>query len=160
MTPKAPCPAEVRLRYSVTPDDTGPGLVPWDVCLPAHNRENLGLGGRRVSVSRQLSGKTLTEHRADRREVVARCSPPAASKPQTRTGSPPTAPSPTGTPRNIWADSDPDDTTYAAVIAASLCHTRTWRSQWSTPRPSPRHAAHHPGAVIRQHNQASQPTRP
>ncbi len=32
MTPKAPCPAEVRLRYGVTPEDAGPGLVP--ACVP------------------------------------------------------------------------------------------------------------------------------
>jgi len=32
MNPKAPCPAEVRLRYGVTPEDAGPGLVP--ACAP------------------------------------------------------------------------------------------------------------------------------
>jgi hypothetical protein len=36
----------------------------------AHDRHHLGLGGRRVLVSRQWTGKTLTEHRADRAEVV------------------------------------------------------------------------------------------
>ncbi len=30
----------------------------------------------------------------------------------------------------MWADSDPDDTTYVAVIAASLRQTQTWRSQY------------------------------
>jgi len=71
MNPKAPCPAEVRLRYGVTPEDAGPGLVPGMCASPAHDRENLGLGGRRVPVSRRWSGKTLTEHPAGRREVVA-----------------------------------------------------------------------------------------
>ncbi len=36
----------------------------------AHDREHLGLGGRRVLVSRQWTGKTLTDHRADRAEVI------------------------------------------------------------------------------------------
>ena len=36
----------------------------------AHSRECLGIGGRRVQVSRHWSGKTLREHRADRAEVV------------------------------------------------------------------------------------------
>ena len=36
----------------------------------AHDRHHLGLGGRRVLVSRQWTGKTLTEHKADRAEVV------------------------------------------------------------------------------------------
>ncbi|MDQ2755772.1 MAG: hypothetical protein M3Y71_04305, partial [Actinomycetota bacterium] len=59
------------LRYGVQPADAGPGLAPGRCQSPAHDRENLGLGGRRVLVSRQWSGKTLTEHRADRRAVVA-----------------------------------------------------------------------------------------
>ncbi len=70
MSPEAPCPAEVRLRYGVTPEDAGLGLVPGMCASPAHDRENLGLGGRRVAVSPRWSGNTLTEH-PDRREVVA-----------------------------------------------------------------------------------------
>ncbi|MGI8754759.1 MAG: hypothetical protein ACR2MB_02655 [Acidimicrobiales bacterium] len=69
MNPKAPCPAEVRLRYGVTPEDTGPGLVPGMCASRAHTRENLGLGGperpRQPAVVRQ------DPHPADRREVVA-----------------------------------------------------------------------------------------
>jgi hypothetical protein len=38
--------------------------------LKAHDRENLGIGGRRVLVSREWSGKTPSEHRADRATVV------------------------------------------------------------------------------------------
>ncbi len=67
---------------------------------------------------------------AGRREVVAQVLAAAGIEAQTRTGSPATAPSPTGTPRYVWADSDPDDTTYVAVIAASLRQAQTWRSQY------------------------------
>src|SRR5690606_28884621 len=35
-----------------------------------HQRATLGLGGRRVLVSRQWSGKTLADHRADNRAWV------------------------------------------------------------------------------------------
>ena len=48
----------------------GPGLVPGHCPWPAHDRDNLGLGGRRVLVSRAWTGKTLTQHRADRADVV------------------------------------------------------------------------------------------
>ena len=34
----------------------------------AHRREHLGYAGRRVLVSRKWSGKTLADHRADRRD--------------------------------------------------------------------------------------------
>lgn len=36
----------------------------------AHKREHLGYAGRRVLVSRKWSGKTLADHRADRRNWV------------------------------------------------------------------------------------------
>jgi hypothetical protein len=58
------------LRYGVTPKDPGPGLIPGRCPGRAHDRENAGLGDRRVLVSRQWSGKTLGEHAADRAAVV------------------------------------------------------------------------------------------
>ena len=58
------------LRYGVQPANAGPGLAPGRCPCPAHERENLGLGGRRVLVSRAWTGKTLADHRADRRAVV------------------------------------------------------------------------------------------
>lgn len=58
------------LRYGVQPKDAGPSLVPGHCQHKAHDREMLGLGGRRVLVSRKWSGKTLQQHRADRQAVV------------------------------------------------------------------------------------------
>lgn len=58
------------LRYGIKPLDAGPGLAPGRCGGKAHDRDHLGLGGRRVLVSRQWSGKTLSEHRADRAIVV------------------------------------------------------------------------------------------
>jgi hypothetical protein len=67
-----PCSPECTkwLRYGVQPKNAGPGLTPGMCSSKAHDRENLGLGGRRVQVSRAWSGKTLTEHKADRATVV------------------------------------------------------------------------------------------
>jgi hypothetical protein len=58
------------LRFGFQPKGAGPGMVPGHCKHKAHDRANLGLGGRRVLVSRQWSGKTLTAHKADRAAVV------------------------------------------------------------------------------------------
>ena len=58
------------LRYGVQPKDPSSGLRAGHCPSKAHDRENLGCGGRRVLVSRHWSGKTLAEHKADRATVV------------------------------------------------------------------------------------------
>ena len=55
------------LRYGVQPKNARPGLVPGACKGKAHRREHLGYAGRRVLVSRKWSGKTLADHRADRK---------------------------------------------------------------------------------------------
>ncbi len=44
-----------------------PPLIPGACKGKAHRREYLGYGGRRVLVSPKWSGKTLADHRADRK---------------------------------------------------------------------------------------------
>jgi hypothetical protein len=58
------------LLYGVQPKKARPGLKPGTCRNKVHKRDTLGIGGRRVLISRQWSGKTLTDHRADRREWV------------------------------------------------------------------------------------------
>jgi Replication initiator protein, pSAM2 len=58
------------LRYGIQPAAARAGMVPGRCKHKAHDRTNLGLGGRRVLVSRKWSGKTLAVHRADRAAVV------------------------------------------------------------------------------------------
>lgn len=58
------------LLHGITPDNPKPGMVPGQCRGKAHKRENLGYGGRRCLVSRRWSGKTLTEHRGERRAHV------------------------------------------------------------------------------------------
>ena len=55
------------LRYGVQPKNPRPGLRPGHCKGKAHRREHLGYAGRRVLVSRKWSGKTLADHRTDRR---------------------------------------------------------------------------------------------
>jgi hypothetical protein len=58
------------LLYAVQPDRAKPGLVPGRCSGKVHQRNTLGFTGRRVLVSRQWSGKTLADHRADNRAWV------------------------------------------------------------------------------------------
>jgi hypothetical protein len=55
------------LRYGVQPKNPRQGMRPGRCTGKAHRREYLGYAGRRVLVSRKWSGKTLADHRADRR---------------------------------------------------------------------------------------------
>jgi hypothetical protein len=55
------------LRYGIQPKNTRPGLAPGCCKGKAHDADHLGYGGRRVLVSRKWSGKTLADHRADRK---------------------------------------------------------------------------------------------
>jgi Replication initiator protein, pSAM2 len=55
------------LRYGIQPKNPRPHLRPGHCKGKAHRREHLGHAGRRVLVSRKWSGKTLADHRADRR---------------------------------------------------------------------------------------------
>jgi hypothetical protein len=49
----------------VQPKKAKPGLVPGRCSGKVHQRQTLGFTGRRVLISRQWSGKTLADHRAD-----------------------------------------------------------------------------------------------
>jgi len=55
------------LRYGIQPKNPRPGLRPGCCKGKAHRREYLGYAERRVLVSRKWSGKTLADHRADRK---------------------------------------------------------------------------------------------
>jgi hypothetical protein len=55
------------LRYGIQPKNARRGLVPGACKGKAHRPEHCGYAGRRVLVSRKWSGKTLADHRADRK---------------------------------------------------------------------------------------------
>jgi hypothetical protein len=58
------------LLYAVQPDGAKPGLVPGCCKGKVHQPRTLGFTGRRVLISRRWSGKTLTDHKYDRRAWV------------------------------------------------------------------------------------------
>ena len=120
------------LRYGITPDDPGPGLTPGACPSKAHDRECLGLGGRRVLVSRHWTGKTLTEHRADRAAVVHQVLAEAGiDAPETRRCAADVL-AEDGKPWFVWADIAEHDESYdyAAAIASSVAQAKRWREQY------------------------------
>jgi len=121
------------LRFGVQPKGAGPGMVPGHCKHKAHDRANLGLGGRRVLVSRKWSGKTLTAHRADRAAVVRAALEEAGIDPDDHDEL-----SITGTDgRWSWEvlpRSRVDDRTYAAAVAEAITTRQRWRHQYETAR--------------------------
>jgi hypothetical protein len=103
------------LRYGVQPKNARPGLRPGYCKGKAHRREHLGYAGRRVLVSRKWSGKTLADHRADRKEWLLSTLGLSATDPA----------------RYSWepvAPSDPDHMSHAR----RLLHVVADRIQWQT----------------------------
>ncbi|MBC8092776.1 MAG: replication initiation protein [Pseudonocardia sp.] len=121
------------LRYGVQPDNPRAGLIPGQCRGKAHRRDTLGHAGRRVLVSRRWSGKTLTDHRADRRTHVLRVLG-AAHTPAT---TPPENPG-----RWEWQPVHPDDTDAPArgsLLLRAIGEQARWRSQyrWAQAHPAP-----------------------
>ena len=96
------------LRYGIQPHEPTAGLVAGRCPGKAHERENLGLGGRRVLVSRQWSGKTLTGHRADRASVVREALESAGMLGPELERMAATVTASDGKPRFVWTDTRPD----------------------------------------------------
>ena len=118
------------LRYGIQPDQPGPGLQPGRCPSKAHDREHLGLGGRRVLVSRQWSGKRLAEHKADRATVVREALLAAGLVAPETERLAATVTLPDGSPRFVWTDTRPDARTYARVLLASIAERQKWRQQY------------------------------
>ena len=129
-----PCTPECAnwLRYGVQPKSAGPGLKPGRCASKAHDRENLGIGGRRVLVSRQWSGKTLKEHRADRAGVVREALLNAGILAPEIERLAASVTLPDGRPRFVWTDTKTDLITYAQVIMQSVAEHARWRAQYET----------------------------
>ena len=66
-TNRARRPAPTGSATASSPRTPKPGMRPGGCQGKAHRREYLGYAGRRVLVSRKWSGKTLADHRADRK---------------------------------------------------------------------------------------------
>jgi hypothetical protein len=129
-----PCSPECAnwLRYGVEPKNPGPGLVPGYCASKAHDREHLGLGGRRVLVSRQWSGKTLTQHRADRAAVVRQVLQAAGVDAPEADRLSVDVLHEDGRPRFVWDDLPVTGADYTEVLVASVMERRRWRVQYET----------------------------
>ena len=129
-----PCSPECAnwLRYGVQPKNPGPGLIPGYCASKAHDRDHLGLGGRRVLVSRKWSGKTLTEHRADRAAVVRQVLQAAGIDAPEADRLSVDVLHEDGQPRFVWDDLPVTGADYTEVIVASVMERRRWRAQYDT----------------------------
>jgi hypothetical protein len=117
------------LRYGVQPRGAQAGMVPGHCTGKAHDRANLGLGGRRVLVSRKWSGKTLAGHKADRVAVVRAALEEAGIEPDDHDEL-----AVIGTDGHweweILPRSRVDDRTYAAAIAEAITTRQRWRTEY------------------------------
>lgn len=120
------------LLYGIQPKKARPGLQPGNCKNKVHKRNTLGIGGRRVLISRQWSGKTLADHRADRKEWVkallgvttdAATSPAGTDRPDTV--------------RHAWElakPTDPDVPPLAHRVLCAISERIQWRTQLDTAR--------------------------
>ena len=98
--------------------------------LEAHSREHLGLGGRRVLVSRGWSGKTLAGHRADRSEVVRQALSAAGIEMAAADRMAAQVVDQDGNARFEWAAVIPGAGTKADMLMGTILERRRWREQY------------------------------
>ncbi|HEY0698345.1 MAG TPA: replication initiator, partial [Micromonospora sp.] len=98
-----------------------------------HQRHTLGLGGRRVLISRNWSGKTLADHRADRKDWVKALlgvtTDAATADPADGQGDEPV--------RHAWEiarPTDPDVPPLAHRILRAISERIQWRAQLDAAR--------------------------
>ena len=118
------------LRFGVQPRKAGPGLVPGWCLSKAHDREHLGVGGRRVLVSRGWSGKTLADHKADRSAVVREALKAAGIEMESARRMAAEVESTDGTGRFVWSAVVCHGGTSAAVLMETVLERRRWREQY------------------------------
>lgn len=146
------------LRYGVQPKDPGPGLIPGMCAMKAHDRENLGLGGRRVQVSRAWSGKTLSEHKADRATVVREVLKEAGIEAPDADRMASDVLADDGRPRFVWEDVPVASADYADVVMGTVLEAMRWRREYDAAKRAGASRASPDGPV--ETNSATTPPRP
>jgi hypothetical protein len=104
-------------------------MVPGHCAHKAHHRANLGLGGRRVLVSRKWSGKTLAGHKADRAAVVRAALAEAGIDPDDHDELAVSGEDGRWT-WEVIPRSRVDDRTYAAAVARAIATRQRWRQEY------------------------------
>jgi hypothetical protein len=136
------------LRYGVQPAGVTAGMTPGLCPGKAHVFENLGLGGRRVLVSRKWTGKTLKEHKADRSAVVRQVLREAGFNAAEVDRMAADVERPDGLPRYSWRIWDPLDSTapvYRQVMTRSIAEKLRWKAQYEAAKAAT--ASGHPSAT-------------
>jgi hypothetical protein len=112
----------VWLLYGIQPLGATSRTMPGQCKGRAHRRSTLGLPGRRVLVSRKWSGKTLADHRADRKAFVAQAlAAVGIQKPEQDTS------------RLIWrrlAPGDPHVPPRAHLLMQAIAERIAWRAEY------------------------------
>ena len=124
------------LRYGVQPKNARPGLVPGRCKGKAHDADHLGYAGRRVLASRKWSGKTLADHRADRKEWLLRTLGVSATDPA----------------RYAWepvAPGDPDHLDHARRMLHAVADRARWQAALTEARRRAQEAADNVSATAR-----------
>ena len=129
-----PCSPECAnwIRFGVEPKNPGPGLVPGMCGNKAHDRGNLGIGGRRVQVSRSWSGKTLSEHKADRAAVVREVLAAAGIEAPTPDRMSSNTLAEDGLPRYVWESVPTGEIAYATAVLLSIKQAQSWREEYES----------------------------
>lgn len=120
------------LLYGVQPDGAKKGLIPGRCKGKVHQKNTLGFTGRRVLVSRQWTGKTLTDHRADRRDWVKTVLKGALADHE--------QPAEEMAPRYSFELARPDDPDVPAMsvrLLRAIAERQRWRAQLAAAREAP-----------------------
>lgn len=114
----------VWLLYGVQPLGATSRTTPGHCKGRAHRRSTLGLPGRRVLVSRKWSGKTVAEHRADRRAFVLSMLEGVGIRPPERDSE-----------QLVWRKLAPGDTNApprAHLLMHAISERIRWRAEYDT----------------------------
>jgi hypothetical protein len=112
----------VWLLHGIQPLGATSRTVPGHCKGRAHRRSTLGMPGRRVLVSRKWSGKTLADHRADRKAFVAHALAAVGIEKPTH-----------DTSRLIWrklTPGDPHVPPRAHLLMHAIAQRIAWRAEY------------------------------
>lgn len=118
------------LRFGVQPRTVGPGLQPGRCPSKAHDREHLGVGGRRVLVSRGWSRKTLADHKIDRGAVVRQALEEAGIEVESAQRMAADVVASDGDSRFLWSPVVSHGGTSPSILMETVIQRRRWREQY------------------------------
>ncbi|MQA15712.1 MAG: replication initiator protein [Pseudonocardiaceae bacterium] len=114
----------VWLLHGVQPQGARPTTEPGRCKGKAHKPEHLGIGGRRVLVSRKWSNKTLDDHRAERAAFVRQLLDQAGVKPVHAVEDGP----------YLWETPAPDDTDIPprpTLLLHAVAERQRWKAEYT-----------------------------